>query len=499
VRIAQPLPYLDWFLAGSSDLSYWDPWTVGKVRFIDRFNAKGLFLKTGVPGVVDVLLARIAMAKLFGTANYNDIEEPLLSNPFWANDAVYALQIATPKSAIDGVSIVLNGALSEDDEANADDPDAPGSTNTQDKPDQVTAVDSRFMGANASLTIDVTRWKWLHVKGVVAASYNNPNPRYVTNLSKGGLGFSNIVYDKVADGAGTLRVELPDLLGEGRTLKLEYFNIGANFNAIAGARREDDVLLTDGFLDGGQLPTLNLANELIDFSDVFYESCVGWNGATAVLEQVGDQIDFAAEGTLIEYNTDRQGRDMDIYPGFGGFTGMTDTDLFSYANTNDRGRDPRAVYARDQARRTIIVMGKVALKPDWWAGSRVDLKAKLILDHDLRNTSDPNDDYDGKIFRSRFSIGGQPLPELGFNLGVGFERWLEDGRSGSYAGGVTKFQSYATTKIRPFLEFKYSLGALSAQYHIEALKKIVDISPDETQSFSTGLIWRSIGSLSAQF
>ena len=66
---------------------------------------------------------------------------------------------------------------------------------------------------------------------------------------------------------------------------------------------------------------------------------------------------------------------MDIYPGFGGFTGFTDTDLYSYANTNDRGTDPRTVYHKNQSRRTLILMSKATLKPNLWPGARFDAGA----------------------------------------------------------------------------------------------------------------------------
>jgi hypothetical protein len=498
VRLAEPLPLIDWFLVGSSDLSYWDPWTIGKVRFIDRFNAKGLFLKSSVGSVADVLIARVALSKLFGTANYNVIEDALVTNPFWARGAVYGVSIATKPKLFEGLMLTLNGGLSLDEQADVRDPDAPGSTNTFDKKDAVTAVDSRFTGGNVSFTVELSRFEWIRVRAVAAASHNNPNPRYVTNLALGGLGFSNVVYDKVTDVAGTLRVDLPDLLGKGLSLHGEYFNIGANFNAVAGSRREADVLLTDGLLGGGQLPTLNLANELIDFSDVFYESCVGWHGGTLLLTQESDFLDFGAEGTFIAYNTDLQNRNMDIYPGFGGFTGYTDTDLFSYANTNDRGADPRAVYHKNQSRRTVIAMGRAALKPRLWPGSRFDVKAKFIRDTDLRDTTSDKDDYRGSIFVGNVSVGAQPLDTLSATLGLKIDYWVERGRSGTYAGGNPSFLDYTTKKVKPYIELKYSLGALSASYHLELLKKTVDTS-DPIQDTRTGLIWRSIGYLSAQF
>lgn len=497
LRISDPLPFIDWALVGSSDLGYFDPWTLGRVRYIDRFNARGIFLKTSI-GPLDFLVARVALSKLFGTANYNSLEDKLVTNPFWARDAVYATSLSTKPSFADGLTLTLNGAVSLDEEADTRDPDAAGSLNAVDPRDGVTSVDTRFLGANMSLTMDLTRFEFMRIRALFALSHNDPNSNYVTNLALGGLGFSNVVYDNVTDIAGTVRFELPDLLGSGRGLKLEYFNIGADFNAVAGSRREEDVLLTDGFLDGGQLPTLNLANELIDFNDKFYETIIGWHGLTLLLEQQADLVDFGLEATLIEYNTDLQDRNMDLYPGFGGFTGYTDTDLFSYANTNDRGRDPRTVYARDQARRTLIFMGRLAFKPDWWTGARIDLKAKLIRDTDQRDESTVEDDYSGTLFMANISVGGQIFDELSGALGFKFDNWTETGRSGTYAGGVPSFLDYDTVKLKPYIDLRYSLGSISAGYHLEVVKKDVETG-DAVQDFSSGAIWRSVGFLSGQF
>src|SRR5262245_3612690 len=115
VRIANPLPLIDWALVGSSDLGYFDPWTVGRVRFIDRFNARGIFLKPSFGSAVDLLVARIALSKLFGTANYNSLEESLVTNPFWARDAIYATSISTRPTLIDGLTFTLNADVSLDE------------------------------------------------------------------------------------------------------------------------------------------------------------------------------------------------------------------------------------------------------------------------------------------------------------------------------------------------------------------------------------------------
>ena len=140
-----------------------------------------------------------------------------------------------------------------------------------------------------------------------------------------------------------------------------------------GSRREADVLLTDGiitggFTRGGQLPTLNIANEFQDFDEPWYESCIGWQGATALLEYVSGPLKLTAEGTFIGYATNAQGRDTkNQYPDFLYTNGFTDTTAFTaaadYANVYARGKDPRSVYAEFQDRSTYLAVLNAAVRP----------------------------------------------------------------------------------------------------------------------------------------
>ena len=112
------------------------------------------------------------------------------------------------------------------------------------------------------------------------------NPNYATNLVRNGQGFSPVLFTDRRErqprrrrpgSAATVRAELSDPFEIGLSLKFEYFNIGSEYNAIMGARREADVLLTDGiitggFTRGGQLPTLNVANEFQDWDEPWYET-----------------------------------------------------------------------------------------------------------------------------------------------------------------------------------------------------------------------------------
>jgi hypothetical protein len=256
-----------------------------------------------------------------------------------------------------------------------------------------------------------------------------------------------------------------------------------------GARREDDVLWTDGFLDG-QVPTLNIANEFMDFTEPFYETIIGWHGATLKPRWTfGAAADLEVEGTLIGYNTNQQGRctSKDVapyceerggeYPDFLFPDGMTDTDFFTFANTNDRGRDPRAAYRAFQKRLTWLAAARAGLNV---GKGRVELYARYIHDKDLRDERiQGEDDYLGKILTAsavttwpigrRAKIGG----------GVRIDVWDEQHRSGAVVAGVPRYPDYDTLKSKVWVEARYDLpeGAFFS-YRLELLNKDVDTSDD---------------------
>lgn len=53
-------------------------------------------------------------------------------------------------------------------------------------------------------------------------------------------------------------------------------------------------------------------------------------------------------------------------------------------------------------------------------------------------------------------------------------------------------------KLWQRIDLRYSLGSISAGYHLEVVKKDVETG-DAVQDFSSGAIWRSVGFLSGQF
>jgi hypothetical protein len=369
------------------------------------------------------------------------------------------------------------------------------------------ALASRFRGVNATLEGAWTP-SWfdvLAVSGLVAYSSNNVNPDYATNAVRNGQGFSPIVFKTNAAGqpiasndyAAKALVELMDPMGNGLSVKVEGFYIGAEYNAIMGSRREADVLLTDGiitggFTRGGQLPTLNIANEFQDWDEPWYESCIGWRGGTVLLEYVSGSLKLTGEGTIIGYNTNAQGRDVkNQYPDFLYTNGFTDTTAFTaasdYANVYARGKDPRSVYAEFQDRSTYLGVLNAQYALPFWSGASVTGKVKYVHDSDKRKKSNPDDDYLGKSFLGFVSLALQPTNELKTTLGYEFSSWNEAKRVGSQTGG---YYDDTTRRHTARGGLTYLFGGANLSYMIEYFHK--DLLRDQRANFNqVWNVWRS--------
>jgi hypothetical protein len=503
-----------------------NPWTVGKVRFIDRDNPSGIFLEGGFSNF-SYVLTRIALPKLYASAGWNSgIDDPLVQNPFWTRDATYAFKLThQPK---DWLSWSLVTSYLLDEEADLNDPDSLGSTNFIDKKDGVVATLPRYQNLNSTLEVQLNRWG-IDANVVVGFSRSDPNLGYVFNSVDGNQGISPIPMKTANSYSAKARVDINDPFKIGLDIRVEYFNIGEDWVATFGARREADVLLTDGFLDG-QLPTLNIANEFIDFRDPFYESIVGWHGVTIAPKYTHGSLEAEAEFTFLEYNTDAQNRctgnaitDQDgnplasqvcprdpatgkfygVYPTFLYTDGMTDTEFFSYANTNDRGRDPRSVYKQNQARRTFIAMAKASYRFKVLRGIRWENKVKFIRDTDMRNLEVADDDYKGNLFFAKTQLSTQITDELSLSLGLKFNWWDEKHRSGSIVAGKADYPDYRTWKTNFFYELKYQFAGATLAWYMEWLNKDVEVTRDgvrdERISFNFKNVLRGIGTVSASF
>ena len=499
LRVAPPIPTVTSIHFGASDLSMFNAWTIGKSRYIERDNGRGIFIDGSFGDPLSYTLARVALPKLFAGPGYTTgIADPIIENPFWQRDAAWAYKL---KSSWDWFTVEQITSYVVDEEADLDDPDAIGSTNAVDARDGAVVTNARYQNANATLEVTSNFIDWLGFKALGAWSYSKTDDRLVFNSVTGAQGFTPVPMGEHQGYAAVARLELFDPGDIDLDVAIEYFNIGRDWVSVFGARREQDLLLTDGFVEG-QVATLNVANEFQDFTEPFYEPIIGWHGATALVTWSPGALEVSGEGTLIEYNTDTGEDALDtgkVYPDFLYTDGMTDTELFTFANTNDRGRDPRSVYHEFQNRRTVIGVLQGAYTLDAWKSVTFRVKHKTIYDTDLRNPRiEADDDYAGLLLFNRFSVEAPVNDELSAAVGGQVDTWFEQHRSGEVIAGVADYPDYTTVRAKVFTDLRYTFGGVSLWYHLEYLWKDLDASDDRLDQRNQNII-RSIAMVSASF
>jgi len=517
-RFAPPIPTVKWVTVGSTDFSMWNEWTIGKARYIDRDNGNGIFVEGEAmdDDLLNYTVGALALPKLWGGPGWQTgiaFNDPLAR--VYSTDWAFAAKLES--RPMDALRLKLIGAWLQDWEPDRYSPFLTGAPSADRGADHSVAWVSRFHGLN--VTLDGV-WspdapEWLVVTGLLAASSNYVNPDYATNLVKQGQGFSPVLFVVDENGnpvsaqglAGVVRAELSDPLDIGLSLKAEYFNIGSEYNAVMGARREADVLLTDGIITtgfgrGGQLPTLNIANEFVDWDEPWYENVIGWHGGTGVLEYLRGTFKAMAEYTFIGYNTDMQNRDTENqYPDFLYTNGFTDTYTFTadqdYANKYDRGKDPRSVYAQWQERTThiAVVSASYPLPSVIPAKPILGFKYKFVNDLDERQLENANDDYDGTMHLAYVSLSLQPTNELKTNLGYEYTFWDEKKRNGTQTGGYYDAETQRHT-FRAGLS--YAFGGILFTYNLEYFHK--DLQRDPAAYYNmVWNVWRAKGTFEVAF
>lgn len=513
LRVAPPIPTVRWVHVGATDFGMFNEWTIGKARYIDRDNGNGVFLEGELAGkALTYHTAAIALPKLFIGPRWNTglrDSDPLAG--FWGADWAYALKVGS--RPIDDLQLNAIGMYIQDWEADRYDPDKSALGAADPASDHAVALDTRFRAVNATLDAAYapSGLDFLNVTALLAYSYNEVNPDYSANSVVSDQGFSPVVFEMDADGnaipsvgfAGKVRAEVFDPFEVGLSAKFEYFNIGDTFNAVFGARREADVLLTDGivgggFIEGGQLPTLNIANEFVDFNEPWYESVIGWHGATGLLEYVQGALRSNAEYTLVTYNTNMQDRDVDNqFPDFLYTDGFTDVYGYTadqdYANKYRRGKDPRSVYKEYQNRLTHIAMLKADVLVPGVDGLVAKAKVKLVKDLDYRMKGNENDNYDGTLLLGQLGVSYQATNELALNLGYERQSWDEAKVSGSQQTG---FYDIATELDVMRLGASYNFGGATATWLLEYLHK--DLDTDDPREFDQRWnVWRAKATVEA--
>ncbi|HEX7180560.1 MAG TPA: hypothetical protein VF756_01865 [Thermoanaerobaculia bacterium] len=388
-RFTPGYQWVDSVTIGSTDLGMFDAFTIGKVRYIDRDNAKAVLFQGSLAGRrLGYDLIRVSLPRLWAGPNFT-------TGDYAAADGAYGLQLRmSPNPMFDVTGIV---ELVSDMEVDNRDLDF----------DDGRDVRSRFDNDVFGVKLGIHPSGMFDIRAAAYFSEAKSEPIAGAPANFFALsGFSPVPAGELDDEAYKANVDINDPFGIGLSFNVEYFNLGAQYVSMLAARREVDVLLTEGN-DGAfafpgpdnsafgvftgnptrigyggwqgpaqQVATINVDNEFTDFEEPMAETVIGWKGITiAPVWTIGD-LDLSAEYTLVDYNTNWQAWgdpsqpiQTTIYPNH-----ESDAGINSYRNA----------YAPFQERETDIIVLRAKYLLDVAKGVDVFGKVKFIDETDER-------------------------------------------------------------------------------------------------------------------
>lgn len=433
-------PILQTVHVGSSDLGMFNPWTVGRVRYIDRDNAMGVFLSGTPTNTLSYDLARISLPERWAGPGWET-----RGNGFYTADGFatrdYAFAAALNLDLSQAFRLRLLGDYTIDREGDPDD------NNERNGVDLV----ERFQNTVGCMEFTTSPAEFIEINGLAAYAETTYKAAFDYIEKKGA---NNMPQKNTSDPAFKLLVEIDDPFGIGLGFACEYFNIGEEFISLMASRRENDVLITEGFEGDdavgafdwggwwgtmGQTPTLNVDNNETQFDETAYQTIVGWNGGTFSFRYGTGSLDLSGEYTRIDYNTNMQGRDMTIYPGGKGFG------------------DPANAYNEYQERATAISVIKGNYTTSWQHPIDLSFRIKNLNDKDDRNLDTREDDYANDKWIYDFGIGFQLTDEL--LLQAGYTIYDKEITLGN--------QSFCSQKNRIYFSTRYTYGGIKIGYAVE--------------------------------
>jgi hypothetical protein len=391
---------------GASDLAMFSPYTIGRLRYIDRDNAGGLFLSAKLGKTFSYDLARISLPSLWAGPGWRTAGTDYDNQLYINKDYAFAGKVDfKPNNQYDVRVLAYHTSDLEVD---------PLDTNSRNGVD----FTDRFTSTVISADFAANPVDFLQLSGVFAHA---ATVYKAENYTKDWGGWNSMPAKDCKDSMFKLTALLQDPLKVGLNFGLEYFNIGDDYISIMASRREQDQLLTEGFegddvvgrwnawsagepwrftqdwigYEGnyGQTVSPIADNGETQFDEVPYQSIIGWKGFTGTANFSKGGLDLAAEVTGIGYNSNTQGRDMNIYP----------------VNA--------MIWNQDQDRSTFI--GLLRFKYAFTIGKAFDLsgKVKLIDDKDNAKLGDPSDDYKSKKWIYDIGLGCQVTDEIYAKVG----------------------------------------------------------------------------------
>ncbi|WNG61424.1 hypothetical protein F0U59_46980 [Archangium gephyra] len=385
---------------GANDFGQFDPFVVGRVRYIDRDNASGVLVQgSAFDRTLTYDVAGISLPRLWAGPNYS-------TGAFHTTDASYVFQGKYTVNDMFDVGGIFQYAI--DNELNS------GDLN----PDNGRDLYPRFRNGVGGVKAGFHLGSVLDVRGSFYRSYMHAessnrfgtspdnNPAFVQS-SFGLNGYSPTMAGKHEDNTWRVDATLNDPLEIGLSLNVQAFSIGADYMAIMASRRESDVLLTEGHdatfafpgpnnakygvfagnpsvigyggwtSEAQQLATINVDNEFTDFDEPMAETAIGWKGVTFNPVYSNGALDIAGEYSYITYNQNWQAWGNDSRP----------LDNTPYPGAElDSGvlHNFRTAYQPFQEKQTHILVAKARYVLDLGRGVDVFGKVKYIHDNDKR-------------------------------------------------------------------------------------------------------------------
>lgn len=456
---------------GTSDWGMFDPFTMGAIRYIDRDNYNGLYFKGPLGGSWE--LARVSLPEYLGT-NFNTGTAP-------KNQAIYIAQFKQDAAGVklmEGVTYLNNQELDTADTNLLNGKDLqPRMRNTilSLKADSALTDGLDFRGALHHSSFSLNNQNI--VAGVASSDcyllYGGCGSTSNAYLTTGVFGYSMTPGADVEGNAIKLGLDWRPAAAEGLTINYQYFNIGAGYVSVGGARRESDVLLTEGseaawygwgkgnqWLGGRandmqQVPVIQVDNGYTDFDEKGAESVIGWKGHTFRFNYDTANTPMSLELTRVDYNTNWQnyGGDAKIY------------DVGHGQGTYD-------VYKPNQDRSTNIMVFKLNHIFQVAGGLDANFKYKRVDDRDGLNAAIASDDLEVNDRGYSFSVGNQLASHLYGTLSYGkYNRDITVGGAG-----------YNNDKSIVGLRFAYNLSGFEFGMLTQWINGNSDLNLSGTQS-----------------
>ena len=392
--------WLDQALIGSTDWGYFDPFTIGKVRYIDRDNYNGIYLKGPLPLAGSSWeFARLSLPNYL-QSNYGQGPSCCTTDSTQFNEAVYIGQLR----GTFGPARLATSYQVFDDHKLATDP------NEFDGRDRETfAKNNVFMLKGEASVLDGVDVRGAYYRSKYSAPlFDQP--------------WINSPKSSINDDAFKFDVEVSALPVPGLSFAYQYFNIGAGFYSNTAARRESDVLLTEGseaaWFNWGQAiwlggaakdydqvpssmgstihqPSANglVDNAFIDFDEAPSESVQGWKGHTVIASYEIAKTPMSLEYTRIDYNNNWQ----------------------NYSPTGPLSN----YFALNSDRKTNIAIFRVSRVLPVAGGLELGFKYKRVDDKNRGQISNATDDRNTLDSGYTVSVGNQLFGDLYGSLSYG--------------------------------------------------------------------------------